>query len=222
MKKLTISLCMVIAWLCSLQAQEAKSYFKSMPDSIVVLLTENNRADCIDFIESHMKAEITNRLDGKSEMTAMSADFINMKMSENSSWQMKLLAINDSTSIICTVSTACAPACDSFVRFYTTEWKQLTQSSFISLPTMHHYLSVPDSTQNSKLIDASKQADMLLQKAELCADDATLTLTFTTPHYMSKDAVEQLSPYLRRSIVYRWNKETATFVMSNEISSAEV
>ena len=44
------------------------------------------------------------------------------------------------------VSTACAPACDSSLRFYTTDWKPLADSQFISLPVMSDFLSTPDST----------------------------------------------------------------------------
>ena len=44
-----------------LQAQEAKTCFKNMPDSICPLLSAVNRADFIDFLESKMKAEVTNR-----------------------------------------------------------------------------------------------------------------------------------------------------------------
>ena len=50
-----------------LQAQEAKTCFKNMPDSICPLLSAVNRADFIDFLESKMKAEVTNSFGGKSD-----------------------------------------------------------------------------------------------------------------------------------------------------------
>ena len=84
-----------------LQAQEAKTCFKNMPDSICPLLSAVNRADFIDFLESKMKAEVTNSFGGKSEMTELSPDYIHVKMTPQSSWQMKLLSINDSTKVIC-------------------------------------------------------------------------------------------------------------------------
>ena len=77
-----------------LQAQEAKTCFKNMPDSICPLLSAVNRADFIDFLESKMKAEVTNSFGGKSEMTELSPDYIHVKMTPQSSWQMKLLPIN--------------------------------------------------------------------------------------------------------------------------------
>ncbi len=131
--------------LTSLQAQEAKTLFVNMPDSLSPLLTKVNRADCVDFLESKMKAQVENRFGKKSEMTELGKDYIRMQMSPQTTWQMKVLALNDTTNVICTVSTACAPACDSSIRFYSTDWKPLTDSQFISLPAMSDFLNTPDS-----------------------------------------------------------------------------
>ena len=89
----------------ALWAQEAKTLFVNMPDSLSPLLTKVNREDCIDFLESKMKAQVENRFGKKSEMTDLSKDYIRMQMSSQSTWQMKVLALNDSTNVICTVST---------------------------------------------------------------------------------------------------------------------
>lgn len=204
MKKLTMCLCLACIWMCSLQAQEAKTCFINMPDSLSPLLTSVNRADCIDFLESKMKAEVTNRFEGKSEMTALSSDYISMQVTSQSSWQMKLLATSDTTKLICVVSTACAPACDSNVRFYTTDWKELPASSYLTLPVSDDFLDLPDSLQSYEVRDAAEQADMLLMKAGLSAEDDSLVFTFTTPDYMDKEAASKLKPYLRRPVVYVW------------------
>ena len=68
-----------------------------MPDSLSPLLTAVNRADFIDFLESEMKAEVTNRFGGKSEMTELTPDYIRVQVTPQSTWQMKLLSVNDST-----------------------------------------------------------------------------------------------------------------------------
>ena len=86
----------------ALQAQEAKTLFVNMPDSLSPLLTKVNREDCIDFLESKMKAQVENRFGKKSEMTDLGKDYIRMQMSVQSTWQMKVLALNDSTNVICT------------------------------------------------------------------------------------------------------------------------
>lgn len=198
---------MLMLWLLPANAQQAKQYFVSMPDTILPLLTEINRADCIDFLESNMRAIVTNRLDGKSEMTTLTDNYIEIKLSEQSSWQMKVLALNDSTQVICTVFTACAPACDSHIKFYTTQWESLSLADYIqTMPTLSDYLpQLNESDYDIQTLNAVKQADLLLIKMQLSADDNTLVCSFDTPQYMEKNAAQKLTPLLQKPIVYNWN-----------------
>lgn len=192
--------------LTSLQAQEAKTLFVNMPDSLSPLLTSVNRADCVDFLESNMKAQVDNRFGKKSEMTALSKDYVRMQISSEAVWQMKVLALNDTTKVICTVSTACAPACDSAVRFYTTDWKPLSASQFITLPVMEDFLLTPDSVDIYTFEEGIRSADILLMKADFNKENAELVLTLTTPDYMEKETAEKLKPFLRRPIVFQWKE----------------
>lgn len=207
MKKSTLTLLLFILGISSsfsVGAQEAKTVFVNIPDSLCPLLSSVNRADCIDFIESKMKAQVTNRFGGKSEMTELSPDYVSMQMSDASNWQMKLLPLNDTTKVVCAVSTVCAPACDSHIRFYTTDWKELPTTDFLpSVPQMNDFFTSSDSTDYD-FIDARLQADMTLMQAELSKENGTLTFTLTTPEYMEKETAEKLKPFLRRSIVYTW------------------
>ena len=103
MKKSTLTLLLFILGISSsfsVGAQEAKTVFVNIPDSLCPLLSSVNRADCIDFIESKMKAQVTNRFGGKSEMTELSPDYVSLQMSDASNWQMKLLPLNDTTKVV--------------------------------------------------------------------------------------------------------------------------
>lgn len=207
-KKLSALICLSFVWLASLQAQDAKTCFKNMPDSLSPILTSVNRADFIDFLDSKMKAEVTNSFGGKSEMTELSSDYANIKMSPQSTWQMKLLSMNDSTKVICTISTVCAPACDSHINFYTTDWKELPTAAYLSgLPALTDFIvEAPDSVDIYEYQEACRKADMLLMKAELSSKDTALTFTFTTPDYMEKEAADKLKPFIRRPIIYVWKE----------------
>lgn len=208
MKKFNILLLLFFVGIQVLQAQEAKTCFVNMPDSLSPLLSSVNRADFVDFLESKMKAEVTNSFSGKSEMEALSSDYIRVKMTEQSSWQMKLLPVNDSTKVICTVSTVCAPACDSHINFYTTDWKELPSSSYLqALPVIDDFVvATPDSVDVYEYQNVRRQADMILMKADLSAVDSVLTFTFTTSDYMEKQAAEKLKPFIRRPISYTWSQ----------------
>ena len=80
MNKMIITFLLACACSVGISAQQAKNYFINMPDSLMPLLTTVNRADCIDFLGSKMKAEVSNRFGSKSEMTDLSSDYIRMKI----------------------------------------------------------------------------------------------------------------------------------------------
>ena len=67
--------------------------FKAMPDSLMPYLTKNNRLDMIDFMEANMKAEITNQLEGRTEMTALTADSLSLRMNETLRIDMKKVQV---------------------------------------------------------------------------------------------------------------------------------
>lgn len=198
--------------LISVQAQEAKTLFVNMPESLSPLLTAVNRADCIDFIESKMKAQVDNRFGKKSEMTDLSKDYIRIQMSPETTWQMKVLAVNDSTNVICTVATACGPVCDSNVRFYNTKWQELPLATYLTVPVMDDFLEVPDTTQTDEFNNARLHADMQLMKADLSKSDGTLIFTFTTPEYLEKETADKLKPFIRRPFIFMWKEKTGRFV----------
>ena len=185
--------------------QLAKELFVNMPDSILPLLTAVNRADCIDFLESNMNAKVENRLNKTSEMTVLGNDYIQMQITPNSSWQMKTLAVNDSTQVICAISTACAPVCDSDIRFYDASWKQLSNTSYLTIPTLNDFLIEP--TDSAALSDYQEQLaliDMKLVKADFEKENSQLVFTFTTPEYIGKESAEKLEQYIRPQLTYNW------------------
>ncbi len=204
MKKLIIGMYLTFMGVASMFGQTAKDCFKSMPDSLMPLLTEVNRADFIDFLESGMRAEVTNRFNRKSEMTRLTSDYIRIQMTERSSWQMKVLPLNDSVQVICTVTTVQGPVADSDIQFYDTDWKALSNNKFLQQPCMRDFINAPDSLQDNRICPALAQIDMSLTSAELSDANDTLTLTFTTPHYLNTETADMLKPYIRPIRKYVW------------------
>ncbi len=187
MKRLSVILILSLA-LLPLSAQNAASCFKAMPDSLCPLLSAVNRADCIDFLESKMKAEVTNTFGKKSEMTHLANDYIAMRMTPQSTWQMKILPTNDSTKVICTVSTVCATLCDSHIRFYSTDWQR-------ELPLADFLPPLPTSSDEE-----------LMMQAELAADAQTLTLTLSPLRYKTEEESREQQSVAPQQIVYRWKE----------------
>lgn len=194
-------LCMC-CWLGG-RAQELRSLFVAMPDSVLPLLTKTNRMDCIDFLDSNMKAEVKNRFNNTSELKVLTKDYLELQLTSQSSVEMKLLPMNDSVKVVCMVHTVCGPVCDSEITFYDTQWKQLPSKNFITLPEVDRFYYL--NTNEESFATVRKAADMYLMKANLSSEASTLTFIYTTPDYLSKEDREKLELYLRKEpIVYQW------------------
>ena len=200
-----IFVCMVCVM--SVVAQDMKTVFVAMPDSVTPLLTKVNREDCIDFLDSNMKAVVKNRFGNVAEMKVLTDDYVLMQTSEVGTLEMKLLPLADSTKVICMVKTVNVPVADSSVRFYTSDWsQQLDVKEFLQLPSMDAFFLPNDSLKDEAIL-TRKKADMHLMKAQLSKEDTSLTFTYTTPDYLNEEDREKLLPHLRKEpIVLRWSE----------------
>ncbi len=203
-KKIIVS-GLLLLLLCPVQAQQMKDLFIRIPDSLSLLLTKVNREDFADFLESNMKARVKNRFEGISEMKKLTPDYLFLQETSQSTVEMKLLPVNDSLKVICYVKTACAPACDSRVRFFSTDWKELPASDYLLLPKEDVFYQLTDTTDRDKMERLRAKADMYLLKASLSSDSLALTFTYTVPEYLNEEESVELSPFLRKDpVVLEW------------------
>ena len=187
-------------------AQDMRTLLVAMPDSILPLLTKNNRMDCVDFVDSKMKAEVKNRLGEVSELKVLTKDYLLLQMTSQSTVEMKLLSVNDSAKVVCVVRTVCAPVCDSAVEFYDISWKRLKTADYIACPLVDSFFRNPAQTDLPYQLFREK-ADVDLIKASLSVERAVIRFEYTTPDYLSEDDREKIRPYLRKDpLVYSWTE----------------
>ena len=114
--------------------------FAQMPDSLMPLLTKTNRLDMIDFIDSNMKAVVTNRLDGVSEMSFLSDIYISLKYTEKSDYQIRLFFNKDSVPLICMVHTVISDIYkDSELQFFDNDWNKIETVKLIKEPVFYDF-----------------------------------------------------------------------------------
>ncbi len=176
-------------------AQDMRSLFLNAPDSILPLLTRNNRADCIDFLDAGMRARVTNRLDGISELLFIDDDYMELSSSASSLVQMRLLPCGGDT-VIAVVRSVCAEACDSRIAFYKRDWSVADVSFF--RPAVADFFVATDSLDH-----LLKRCDIYLVRLSLSREGDTLSAEYTMPRYMSEEDSLLVAPKLR-PLLYRW------------------
>ena len=132
-----ILFCLTLAaWSLAATAQTSmREAFKQAPQSLMPYLTENDRLDLIDFLDSGMKAEVTNQLGGKSELLLLTDRFLSLKLSQGLSMKMRLLdtaqPIDSVSQVICLVRTYGIDCRESTVQFYSLQWRQLPAVDYV-------------------------------------------------------------------------------------------
>ena len=118
--------------------QTIADVFREMPDSLLPTLSENNRLDMLDFMASGMKAEVTNRLGGNSEMTALTNDNLCLRVSQAQKVTFLLLTlvepIDSCRQIICMLRTygSDESTLHTVVEYYSPQWERISEKSFLS------------------------------------------------------------------------------------------
>ena len=126
----------LLAFTSQASAQDLKisEVFKQMPDSLMPYLTANNRLDFIDFMDSNMKAEVSNMTGGTSEMTALTADSLSIRMSDALRVDMMLMNLDEPVDsihqVIVFIETFLTDSIygESVYKTYSVDWQPVTKS----------------------------------------------------------------------------------------------
>lgn len=203
-KRLLVS-SFILCFFFALQAKNAKDLFLTMPAHLTPLLTEVNRADCIDFLASNMKAQVINRLDGITVMTQLSADYIHIQMTQSTEWEMKLFPYGEDY-LIGVITTACAPVCDSKIQFYSSDWKELDVANYLEIPSFLSHLEYPeDGIEKEKLKQTIKALTFSLSQIKAEEKGEQLTFVCNALDYLDKETADKINPYFKKEIKKVWN-----------------
>lgn len=198
-----ILIMLAMSGLSAFSQTKAKDVFAAAPDSIFPLLTTNNRLDCIDLIENNMKATVKNKLEQKAEMTALTDSYLQIKPSERSVVEIKML--ND--SVFCLINTCLGPAPDSRISFFNRDWKPY-ETTFPMPHATDFWASVPDSLARDASFAQRSQEDLLLIQISADKENTELTLTIQTSELSGKE--KEIAQKYVKPLRYKWNGKDFT------------
>ena len=160
---------------------------KQMPDTLVPYLSENNKLDMIDFLDSKMKAEVHNLLDGKTELITLTERSAVLQLNEASRLDFRLLDVSEpvdsASQILCLISTYGTDVRESRVGFYSVHWRKL--------PTVQ-YLTLPSEMFVASFTDNEKQPVLTLRMA----------------HPLDYPATDEQKPVAEKLINLKWSGKT--------------
>lgn len=218
MKRLLLTVC-YISFVLGCTAQPLmRDVFAAMPDTVLPLVTKNNRLDCIDYIENKMEARVRNKVNEYVTLEALTSDYARFRTSTAAVMELKLLPTSDSTTVLCMVTTAEAGEKetaryveDSNIRLLNADWSSLPADSPVSVASVKQARE-SDGFYATEVADsihfAVERAQASLKsfrpvRLQLSPQDATLTLSLQTG-YLDIREKRALKDVLH-PITMRWN-----------------
>ena len=199
--------------LLPLCAQDIESLFYNVPEGLIVQIEPNRRRDMIDMIKAGRTATFPNKLGGVSTMTQFNNTYIKIEVSQSSTIDFKLLPVTvskDSIGYIIGVSrTVCAPACDSDIYFYSTDWKRLNTEKYFTEPRIDNYFvnsSAVNISNISQYNEAKKSIPMEMISYSFSPDNNNLTSAMEYKSFTPNEISSIIEPYVETTtIVYTWS-----------------
>lgn len=172
----------------NVQAQVVKmrDLFATMPDSLLPMVTRNNRLDCIDFMENHMQARVKNKVDQYVELKKLTEDYLLFQTSRKGCLEMKYVPDTDTTGVLYLVRTYMGPIADSHVQCFRQDWAPLAAP--VARPQVEDFFSIPSDVPDGALnYILAELRDLTFLKASLSENDARLTWEISLEHLSRED-----------------------------------
>ena len=187
------------------RADNLRTLFITMPDSITPTLTKSDRLDFLDYMDSGMKARVRNKLGGESVMTRFDENMLSIQTSQSGRMDMLLLKRGKDENLICIIRTVNAKYEDSRLSFFTEDWKSVPADELIELPVIDDYLT-KEALKNDSL-DYFKKMSMLRLQSIVPVDGA-LEFRYTSLDDLGEDADKYRDWFKTTPLRYTWNGKT--------------
>ena len=182
-------------------AVDLRALFIDMPDSVMPALTRSDRMDFLDYMDSGMKARVSNKLGGESEMTMLRENMLTVRTSQSGQLDMALFRKKDGENLICIIRTVTARYPDSHISFYTEEWTPVQLKGLIDLPQLDDFLT-KDALKSDSLDYFRKQSMLRLQS--VTPVDGALEFRYTSLDYIGEDADRYRAWFKPDPVRYIW------------------
>ena len=187
------------------RADNLRTLFITMPDSITPTLTKSDRLDFLDYMDSGMKARVRNKLGGESVMTRFDENMLSIQTSQSGRMDMLLLNRGKDENLICIIRTATAKYDDSRLSFYTENWEPVPTADLIKLPVLDDYLT--KEALKSDSLSLFKKKSMLRLQA-ITPLNGALEFRYTSLDDLGQDADKYRSWFKPTPLRFNWNGKT--------------
>lgn len=185
---------------------DAASAFVRLPVSTLDIIPTSTRLDMLDYFAADSVYQAPNAMEGLSWLTDVKPDFLEVRITDASTLQVKILpAKKEPGSIVMTIYTVGGDgqASDSDVRFFDWNFKELPREKYLKMPQLKEYLDIPKGSLTS-LRELEETVPFPTFHFSASPGSDALTGRLTVGDYMTKDDYNILKLFVRPQVVYTW------------------
>jgi hypothetical protein len=182
--------------------QRVADVFKTMPGDILPGFTEADKT--LILVDTGLKI-IPYPL-GNIEKIKYSDSYLQLKTSDIGTFQLKLLPLVNNTKIICVIKTVCGKACDSDIRFYSTQWEKINENTLLPPVSAESFFDRQKQGSNEyeyvlSLLDIEPLSAVFSDES----NDLILSLNYEA--YLSEENIAKIKPFIKQDfITLHWTK----------------
>jgi hypothetical protein len=184
-------------YVMSQSTQSIETWFVNMPDVLNPTLTRQNRLELLEYHKAGRGDSITNRFGNQAYLQTLDTlhQQIMVKNTPSSTFEMKILYLEDNTEVLGIIRTVCAPVCLSNVEFYDTAWNVIPLR--FEMPKAIEWVnskSIPTDIVDVKWIQSLMDVSFI--SLRFTAKDQFIKAKNNTLDFLSEDDRKALAPYV--------------------------
>ena len=170
-------------------AGNIKDVWLAMPNSVAPYLNSKLRTQLVTFNQTGANPSVTNLVGGETRLDTLTESFMQVRMSDVSTLQLRLLPRAEGDSLVCVVKTVAGPQKRSQVSFYGLDWAPLSiQLPELPLPARPDTMSVDKYNRLISIMEGR------MTYASLHAGDDGLTMGYSVI-YATQDELKELNGF---------------------------
>lgn len=189
----------------SAMARSVSEVFVDEASPVFGKIDKTTRLDMVDYYAAGQKKVVRDQMDGETYIESMTDDYMKVVISSAATVEMRLVDSRQG-KIIVVSTTYTLPAADSRIDFYDETWHPLDSRRYVAMPVLDDLFVGVDKKRRSEI---ESIVDFTLIGASLANVD-TIVFTPSFDKYLSDEDYDTIKPYVRSSVVYRWNGKRYT------------
>lgn len=188
------------------QPATAADYFLRLPVDVLEVLPRSARFDMLEYFKVDSVYKAVNSVEGMSWLTAVTPDFLEVRISDVSTLQLRILPFKKDSHLVMTVYTVGGDgqAADSDVRFFDAELNPLERKKFLKELKLKDFFDIPKgSVTTMKEIEQTIPFPTVEYSAS--AADTSLKAKLTVKEYLNQDDYNVIHLFEKPEIIYVWD-----------------